>query len=109
MKTVKKLKTPEKAAIVKSHRKSGSIRKKISKNSFIEKKRVMTPCEMKKLRLMSGADHKTEYDFDETEQEIYSHRRSGYKVCLIVTTCGQSSSSYFISHNGYELKQFFKT
>jgi len=80
MKTVKKLKTPEKAAIVKSHRKSGSVRKKISKNSFIEKKRVMTPCEMK--RLMSGADHKTEYDFDETVQEMYSHRRSGYKVCL---------------------------
>lgn len=80
MKTVKKLKTPEKAAIVKSHRKSGSIRKKISKNSFIEKKRVMTPCEMK--RLMSGADYKTEYDFNETEQKMYSHRRSGYKVCL---------------------------
>lgn len=69
----------------------------------------MTPCEMK--RLMSGADHKTEYDFDETEQEMYSHRRhyTGYKVCLTVTTCGQSSSGYFISHNGYELKQFFKT
>ncbi|KAE9542371.1 hypothetical protein AGLY_003498 [Aphis glycines] len=87
MKTVKKLKTPEKAAIVKSHRKSGSVRKKMSKNSFIEKKRVMTPCEMK--RLMSGADHKTEYDFDETEQEMYSHRRSGYKQnknysCLVV-------------------------
>lgn len=67
----------------------------------------MTPCEMK--RLMSGADHKTEYDFDETEQEMYSYRRSGYKVGLTVTNCELSSSGYFISHNGYELKQYFKT